>query len=213
MRSITALALAGAVCLAADAAAQSADKNTAGPTANQLQLRLAEPTEGATITGNQIRVTVSYDTRAFGMGQGTRFGEPNFPHPIFDIYLDNELQQSLKGGESNVAYVENVPPGDHKIAVVAKNISGEVIDRKEVSVRAVEGSAAALRPETGAPEPPAAPAAPAPEEAAQETTAAPASAEPRGTEPETLPATASPYPALALAGLVLLLTGLAARKA
>ena len=119
--SILALAVAA---FAGVALAQSADKNTGGPTANTLQLRLTEPAEGATITGTQVRVGVAYNMQAFGQGQGTRFGEANFPQPTFDIFLDNDLKATLKGTEANVAFIENVPPGAHKIVVMAKNVSG-----------------------------------------------------------------------------------------
>jgi hypothetical protein len=209
MRSrLIALALGAAFCLSAQAAAQYADKNTAGPTANQLQLKLVEPAEGATISGNRIRVSVQYARQSFGQGQGTRFGEPNFPHPIFDVFVDNQLKQSLKGGEANVAYIEDVPPGEHRIAVVAKNISGEVIDRKEVRVVNVEAATSASG--DTAPAPPQ-PPAPAPESAQ----AQPAPSEEPVTAPrETLPATASPYPAVLLAGTALLAAGLVlSRKA
>src|SRR5450759_5028258 len=129
--SATVLAL---FVMAAVALAQNADQNTGGPTKNTLKLTLAEPLEGATITGSVVRVTVGYNPYAFGTGQGTHFGEPNFPQPRFDVYLDNTLKTTLKGTESNVATIENVPPGSHKIVVVAMNVSGEIIDRKEVNI-------------------------------------------------------------------------------
>jgi hypothetical protein len=215
-RSIT--AAIGAFVIAALAIGQSADKNTAGPTANQLQLRLTEPTEGSTITGPQVRVSVSYNTTSFGQGQGTRFGEPNFPHPIFDVYLDNDLKQSLKGGESNVATIDNVPAGDHKIVVMAKNISGEVIDRKEVnfrSVPAVEGETASAPAAPAPPAPPATtermtePAAPPAPPAPPAAPAPPAPAAEMDTDTDDeLPATASSHPRTALLGFSLVLAGL-----
>ena len=82
----------------------------------------------------QVRVTVGYNNQAFAAGQGTSFGEANFPQPRFDVYLDNTLKATLKGTEANTATIDNVPPGSHKIAVVALNVSGEVIDRKEVGI-------------------------------------------------------------------------------
>src|SRR5712692_4112509 len=118
--------------------AQNADKNTGGPTKNTLRLRLTEPAEGATISGRSVRVAVDYNHRAFGTAQGTRFGEANFPQPRFDVYLDNTLKTTLKGTEANTATIENVPPGSHKIVVVALNVSGEVIDRKEVGITTTE---------------------------------------------------------------------------
>lgn len=201
---ITVLILALGV-FAGLALAQSADKNTGGPTANTLQLRLLEPVEGATITGTQVRVGLSYNMTAFGQGTGTQFGEPNFPQPTFDIFLGNDLRTTLKGTEANVAFIENVPPGNHKIVVMAKNVSGEVIDRKEVNIVTVPAVAAGLEAQPAPVEPPPPPApmieAPAPPPA------------PAPMERETLPATGSAYPTLAVAGLALVAVGLSlARK-
>src|SRR5262252_5127769 len=138
------LSLLGAVAVfaaASLASAQNAGPNTSGPTKNDLQLRLTEPAAGQTITGSTIRVAVDYNRTVFGQGQGTKFGEPNYPQPRFDVYIDNRLAQTLKGGESNVATLTDVAPGSHTVAVVAKNLSNEVIDRKEVKVTNVEGTA------------------------------------------------------------------------
>jgi LPXTG-motif cell wall-anchored protein len=200
--------------LAGVALAQNADYNTAGPTANTLQLRLTEPAEGATITGTQVRVGLSYNQAAFGKGQGTKFGEANFPLPIFEVYLDNDLKQTLKGTEANVAFIENVPPGAHKVVVMAKNISGEVIDRKEVSITTVPAVAAktetttTLVEERPAPPPPAAPA-PAP---VIEAPAPPPPPAPAPMERKTLPSTGSTYPTLAVAGLALVAVGLSLNR-
>jgi LPXTG-motif cell wall-anchored protein len=208
--SILALAVAA---FAGVALAQSADKNTGGPTANTLQLRLTEPAEGATITGTQVRVGVAYNMSGFGQGQGTKFGEANFPQPTFDIFLDNDLKATLKGTEANVAFIENVPPGSHKVVVMAKNVSGEVIDRKEVGITTVPAAAAVTETTTTtfverapAPAPPPAPVVEAP---APPPPPAPAPV----TEPE-LPKTGTAYPQMAAAGLALALAGLTlARKA
>jgi LPXTG-motif cell wall-anchored protein len=206
--SILALAVAA---FAGVALAQSADKNTGGPTANTLQLRLTEPAEGATITGTQVRVGVAYNMQGFGQGQGTKFGEANFPQPTFDIFLDNELKATLKGTEANVAFIENVPPGSHKVVVMAKNVSGEVIDRKEVGITTVPAVAAVTETTTTtfverapAPAPPPAPVIEAP---------APPPPPAPVIEPE-LPKTGTAYPQMAAAGLALALAGLTlARKA
>ncbi|HEV8232521.1 MAG TPA: LPXTG cell wall anchor domain-containing protein [Thermoanaerobaculia bacterium] len=187
------------------AAAQNADLNTAGPTANTLQLKLTEPAEGATITGTQVRVGLSYSQAAFGKGQGTKFGEANFPLPIFEIYLDNDLRQTLKGTEANIALLENVPPGAHKIVVIAKNISNEVIDRKEVHITTVPAVVEA------APAPPPPPPAPAP--VVEAPAPPPPPPAPAPMERETLPKTGSVYPTLAVAGLALASIGVSlARK-
>jgi LPXTG-motif cell wall-anchored protein len=124
-----------AVVLAASLAiAQNADPNTGGPTKNDLRLRLTEPTAGQSITGSTIRVAVDYNRQIFSQGDGTKFGERNYPQPRFDVYLDNQLKETLKGGENNVATINDVPAGSHTITVVAKNVSNEIIDRQEVKV-------------------------------------------------------------------------------
>lgn len=195
-----------ACALATVALGQSADKNTGGPTANTLQLRLLEPAEGATITGTQVRVGISYNMNAFGQGTGTKFGEANFPQPTFDIFLGNDLRTTLKGTEANVAFIENVPPGAHKLVVMAKNVSGEVIDRKEVNITTVPAAAEFVE---RAPAPP--PAAPPPPPAPMIEAPAPPPPPPAPViepEPE-LPKTGSAYPAVAGSGLLLILVGLA----
>jgi LPXTG-motif cell wall-anchored protein len=211
MRKISTLAIAGVLCLAGWAAAQNADQNTAGPSKNQLKLRLTEPREGAQISGSTIRVAVDYNTTIFGAGQGTKFGEKNFPMPLFDVYVDNTLKQTLKGGESNVAVIEGIPPGRHKVVVMAKNISNEIIDRAEVSVTNTEATVSS----TVAPAP-----APAETTTYSSNTSAPAPPPPSApvrsyatdTTPtrqsDTLPTTGSSAPDAAVLGLALVAGGL-----
>ncbi len=213
-KSVRIMALVlGVVAVAGVALAQSANYNTGGPTKNTLQLKLTEPAEGATITGTQVRVGIAYNTSNFGEGQGTKFGEKDFPQPTFDVFLDNDLKQTVKGSESNVVFIDNVPAGTHKVVVMAKNVSGEVIDRKEVNITvapAVAEAEIAPAPTTYAPVPPPPPApAPAPVVEAAPPPPAPA----MEMEHETLPKTGSPYPRAAAAGLALAIAGLAlARK-
>jgi hypothetical protein len=191
--------------------AQNADPNTGGPTKNTLKLRLVEPAEGATISGSSVRVTVGYNNQAFGVGQGSRFGDANFPQQRFDVYSDNKLNTTLKGTESNTAMIENVSPGSHKIAVVAVNVSGEVIDRKEVGITTT--SVTTMAQSTTSSSISTAPApAPAPE-AAPPPAPAPRSYEPAAPAPpapveSTLPHTASASPRFALLGLALVAGGL-----
>jgi LPXTG-motif cell wall-anchored protein len=211
MRKISTLAIAGVLCLAGWAAAQNADQNTAGPSKNQLKLRLTEPREGAQISGSTIRVAVDYNTTIFGAGQGTKFGEKNFPMPLFDVYVDNTLKQTLKGGESNVAVIEGIPPGRHKVVVMAKNISNEIIDRAEVNVTNTEATVSS----TVAPAP-----APAETTTYSSNTSAPAPPPPSApvrsyatdTTPtrqsDTLPTTGSSAPDAAVLGLALVAGGL-----
>jgi LPXTG-motif cell wall-anchored protein len=115
----------------------------------------------------------------------------------------------LKGTEANVTFIENVPPGNHKLAVLAKNISGEVIDRKEVNIITVPAVAVAETETKTLVE--AAPAPPPPPAPAIEAPAPPPPPAPM--EAETLPATGSAYPTLAVAGLALVAAGFSlARK-
>ena len=195
--AVTATVLALFV-MAGAALAQNADQNTGGPTKNTLKLTLAEPVEGAAITGSVVRVVVGYNPYAFGTGQGTRFGEANFPQPRFDVYLDDTLKTTLKGTESNVASLENVPPGTHKVTVVALNVSGEIIDRKEVNVTTAE--VGMLEPRH-----------PVAKEVPREPAPIPAyesAPPPAPIEATTLPTTASHSPRLALAGFALIACGL-----
>jgi hypothetical protein len=196
---IAALAL---FAVAGLAVAQNADQNTGGPTKNTLKLRLVEPLEGASITGDSVRVAVDYNHDVFGSGQGTKFGEANFPQPRFDIFLDNTLKTTLKGTEANTTVLEAVPAGAHKIVVVAKNVSGEVIDRKEVKITTspsvvVEAAPAPAPAPVQAYQPP-----PAPAPVYQPAPAPPAPVE------AALPTTASSAPRIALLGLALVAVGL-----
>ena len=196
---IAALAL---FAVAGLAVAQNADQNTGGPTKNTLKLRLLEPLEGASITGDSVRVAVDYNHDIFGTGQGTKFGEANFPQPRFDIFLDNTLKTTLKGTEANTTVLEAVPAGAHKIVVVAKNVSGEVIDRKEVKITTspsvvVEAAPAPAPAPVQAYQPP-----PAPAPVYQPAPAPPAPVE------AALPTTASSAPRIALLGLALVAVGL-----
>jgi hypothetical protein len=221
-RNLSLLCAVAVLAAASLASAQNAGSNTSGPTKNDLRLRLAEPTAGQTITGSTIRVTVDYNRTVFGQGQGTKFGEPNYPQPRFDVYIDNKLAQTLKGGESNVATLTDVSPGAHTVAVVAKNLSNEVIDRQEVKVTNVAGTsstetgttsgsmatsgstAPAPAPESstyssGATAPP-----PPPERPATAESPAPSS----GSTASTMPRTASRAPLAAAFGLALVAAGL-----
>jgi LPXTG-motif cell wall-anchored protein len=183
--------------------AQNADQNSGGPTKNTLKLRLVEPLEGASITGDSVRIAVDYNHNVFGTAQGTKFGEANFPQPRFDVYLDNTLKTTLKGTESNTTVLESVPAGTHKIVVVALNVSGEIIDRKEVTVTTSPTVVVEAAPAPRAPAPaPAYQPPPAPAPAYQPAPAPPAPVE------ATLPKTASSSPRMALLGLALVAGGL-----
>ncbi|HKD11573.1 MAG TPA: NPXTG-anchored protein [Thermoanaerobaculia bacterium] len=190
--------------------AQNADRNTAGPTKNDLSLRVSEPVEGATITGSSVRVTVDYARTIFGQGQGTKFGETTYPPAKFNVFLDGKLQQTLTAGESNVATLENVPPGPHKITIEAANISGEVIDRKQISITTTAKTATAQTSSTSSDSSSSAAAAPAPPPATYSSSPPSQTSSPQTAPPQTsttLPRTGSSAPSLAVAGLALALSG------
>lgn len=200
------------------ALAQNADKNSAGPTKNDLKIRVMEPQEGATITGSTLRVAVDYDRARFREQGAVDKGLDKFPPPDFDVFVDGSLKQTLKSGV-NVATIDNLTPGSHKITILAKNISGEVIDRKEIGFTTVEAMAAtttstsATTERMSAPVPPPPAPAPAYQPSAPSASYQPAPAPPAPME-TTLPKTASPAPRLALLGLALLASGvLIGRKA
>lgn len=188
--------------MAGVALAQNADKNSAGPTKNDLKIRVIEPLEGATITGTSARVSVDYDRSRYREQAGNvDKGLDKFPPPTFSVFLDNDLVQTLKPGET-VATVDNISPGSHKIVILAKNISGEVIDRKEINVTAV--SVRMIEPHPVVKEVPKEPAV----MPAYEPPAAPAPMEATTHHAKTLPRTASNAPGIGLAGIVLIACGL-----
>ena len=124
------------------ARAQSADLNTSTPTKNDFRLRVVEPAEGATLAGPTVRVTVN---NALPDDRGETGAEISktapVPRPDISVALDGREQGVLRDPQ-NVLTLENVPPGPHKLVVVAKNKSGEIVDRKELSFSVSESAAA-----------------------------------------------------------------------
>jgi len=172
---------------------------TAGPSRNDYRLRVMQPVEGATITGNQIQIVVDTEIPS---ERDTRQDINSTPRPDVDVFVDGIYQQTMRD-EKNVVNLENVQPGPHTITLLALNRSREPFDRKEVHVVVVAAPVAARpaeRPAKVAPAPAPAPAyvpppAPAPQVAA-----------------EPLPKTGTADPLLAAAGLALLAGGLALRR-
>jgi LPXTG-motif cell wall-anchored protein len=207
---------------------QNADKNTAGPTKNDYRLKVVEPREGAKLVGSSFQVVV--DVRPNPEVGGENKNTDSMPAPRIDVFLDNENKGTLREGQ-NVMTLDAVSAGDHKLVVLAKNLSGEIIDRKEINFTSEAGAtvaqssvethrapAAAPAPPAAAPAPPrveAAPPAPAP--VAQAPAPAPMTSmrereQTTTTARNELPETASSTPLLAVAGLGLLVTGLALRR-
>jgi LPXTG-motif cell wall-anchored protein len=192
------VALAG-FAVAAIALAQNADKNSAGPTKNDYRLRVVQPAEGAAITGDRFQIIV--DTEIPGE-RDVRTDVNSMPRPDVDVFLD-ELYQGTMRDENNVIELVNVKPGPHEVVLLAKNRSGEIIDRKVLHI-----SATAPRVAKPAVPQPASPPAPAPPPPAYEPPPAP----PAPMMTEELPTTGTSDPLWAVAGVVLVLGGLALRR-
>ena len=204
MRTLKIGALAILTCaIAGFAIAQNADPNSAGPTKNDYRLRVLEPAEGAVITGSDLQIAVNTDIPA---ERDTRRDASSMPQPNVDVFIDNTLRDTIKGDSGmNVVRVSNLPPGPHKIVLLARNRSGEIVDRKEMNVSLVAAAPPVAKMARVEPPPPAAPAyvPPAPPEASP---AAPV-------EPVTeLPKTGTNRPVLVVAGIVLLLGALTLRR-
>ena len=132
-RIFTVTLVAAGLALAGLALGQNADPNSAGPTKNDYRLRVVEPAEGAMIKGDSIQVVV--DLRPFPEVGGERRDVNSMPRPRVDIFLDNDNKGTLQEGQ-NVMTVDAVTAGAHKLVILAKNQSGEVIDRKEINFTA-----------------------------------------------------------------------------
>jgi len=213
------------VCIAAILAAatvvlgQNADKNTAGPTKNDYRIRVIEPAEGATIAGPTVRVVVNIGTKP-EPGAANRTDIDTMPKPSIQVFLDNQ-PKGMVNEPDNVVTIDSVTPGSHKIAVVATNRSGEVIDRKEVSFTSTEATTStAASTYSSSSSTSSAPANPPPANPPASSYSAPAnppasssysSSSTTEKTSRTLPKTGSPAPLLAAAGLGLLALGLAAR--
>jgi LPXTG-motif cell wall-anchored protein len=194
-----------ACTVAVFALAQNADPNTAGPTKNDYRLRVIQPLEGASIVGDRIQVVVDTEIPA---ERDTRQDVNSMPRPDIDVFVDNVLQGTMRGTD-NVINVEKVAPGPHTLVLLAKNRSGEIIDRKVVHISAIAPETVerpAAPPAPAYVPPPAQAPAPAPQVAAPAPAPAPVEAEPA------LPKTGTSDPLLAAAGLVLLVGGLAVRR-
>jgi len=223
--TIAAVALGAAAALALG---QSAGNDSAGPTRNDYRLQLVEPAEGATVTGSTVRVVVNTEIQA-EIGE-TKRDVNSMPRPSVDVFLDDQNKGSMRDA-NNVLTIDGVEPGDHKIVLLAKNRSGEIIDRKEVRFKSIAGTTAAgsantilTRPDATLEPvdhrvPAAAASAPGSTQAVMLPPAEPArpaemspSRSAQAAAPRTLPATATSDPLLISAGLVLLLGGLSLRR-
>ncbi|MGE5414498.1 MAG: hypothetical protein ACM3NW_10005 [Syntrophomonadaceae bacterium] len=138
-RTRLAVAVLAASAFAAVALGQNADKNTAGPTKNDYRLKVVEPAEGAAITGPTVRVVV--DTTIREQLDGEKVDVNSMPRPVVDVWLDGTRRGTMKDAE-NVIEIDNVSPGPHKLALVAKNKANEIIDKKEINFNSTASSVA-----------------------------------------------------------------------
>jgi hypothetical protein len=225
----TLIAALAVVATASLALAQNADKNSAGPTKNDYRLKVVEPREGATINGSTVRVVV--DTRIPAeLGEEKR-DVNSMPRPRIDVFVDNSNKGTLEA-DQNVLEVPNVTAGNHKLVLMAKNQSGEIIGRQEINFVSTEAvaststtteSTAASTYTAPAPPPPAPAPAPAPAPStysapAPSTYTAPSTSTYQAPPPapstarSTLPKTATSDGLVAGTGLALLIGGYALRR-
>jgi len=187
---------AAALCLA------QAKPYSVAPTDADYRLTIREPLDGATITGSEVQVVMNTPWIPETNQSAIPKERADVMTPVFQIWVDGKDYGNLPGGQ-NVFVARDLPYGEHKIVVAAKNISGNVVDRKEIKVTTVAPKVAVsmtdqARPPVkpapvAAPPPPPPPPAPAPEPE-------PAPA---------LPQTGTAYPGALAGGLGLILAGLA----
>jgi LPXTG-motif cell wall-anchored protein len=182
------------------ALAQNAKVVGAGPTANDYRIRLVQPLEGARIVGTSFQVIVN--TEIVGQ-EDTRIDVDSIPRPGVIVFVDDQRRGTMKD-DNNVVAVDNVAPGPHKIVIEAVNLANEVIDRKVVNVLVVPEPKTAPVVQRHVPPPAPAPALAPPPAAAPPAPPAPVA--------QALPKTGTSDPLLAVAGLGLLLGGLALRR-
>jgi hypothetical protein len=194
-------AAALALAVAAFAAGQNADQNTAGPTKNDYRLRVVQPLEGAKVIGDTVQVVIDTQIPA---ERDTRQDVNSMPRPAVDIFLDDLYKGTMRS--DNVIDLKSITPGPHEIVVLAKNLSGEIIDRKVIHILAVAPPA----PVAGhRPAPVVRPApAPAPPAPAYEPPPAPPAPEPA----QEMPKTATNDALLLVIGIVLVVAGVAVRR-
>ena len=186
---------AAALCLA-----QGKPNYSTAPTDADYRVTIREPLDGATITGPDIQVVMGLPWVPETNQSAKPKERADVMTPVFQVWVDGKDYGNLPGGQ-NVFTARDLPYGEHKVTVAAKNISGNLVDRKEIKVTTVPPKVAVYQTEQPAPPrpapvaaaPPPPPPAPAP-------------------EPEpvtTLPQTGTAYPGVLAGGLGLILAGLA----
>jgi len=212
MKPRTLLSMLVAIGLAAAAAAQTGKtmQYSNAPTDTDYRLSIVEPKPGATITGKDVNIVLALPQVPPGnrsQSAASDLKQKDMNTPIFQVWVDGKSYGNLPMGQ-NVFYARDLSYGPHKIVVMAKNASGEVVDRKEVGITTVESTSVAVTKQTET----IAEAAPAPPPPAPQPVVAPPPAPPPPAPIETaLPHTATRAPLAAMAGLLLLAAGVALR--
>ncbi len=201
------LSLLIALGLAALASGQTGrNKYSNAPSDVDYRITILEPKPGATIVGKDVNIVISLPPAPPGnspQSSASDLKERDMNTPIFQIWVDGKDFGNLPGGQ-NVFSARDLSYGSHKIVVAAKNTAGELVDRQEISVTTVETAGSVAVTQSAAPAPAAAPAPPVVESAP-----APAPPAPSYTS---LPQTATAYPGAAVAGLLLVVAGIALRR-
>src|SRR5215471_5862475 len=203
----TALAALFLTSSAALALAQLSGGYSNAPTSADYRITVIEPTEGATIQGPDVAI----ELRLPRVPEGNTVSQTERRDtltPTFQIFVDGKSVGNLPQGQ-NVFTARGLSEGPHKIAVVAKNTAGEVLDRKDVNITTTAVTRQAAAP---APAPPPPPQAVVPEPAAAVAAPPPAPPAPEPSAPTALPKTGTSLPAVALAGLAMILAGALLRR-
>lgn len=206
---------------AATAFAQSGPKYSAAPTDQDYRLTIVEPKANATITGKDIQIVLGGPRTP----EGNRYPQNiedkkqrDVNTPIFQIWIDDKDLGNVPSGQ-NVFVARDLSYGPHKIVVMAKNVAGELVDRKELSVTTVEASAAssvetrssAIAGSTAS-KTESASTVPAPPSDQTASTGSAAGSRERASAGRTLPQTGSASPLLALVGVILIGSGVLLRR-
>lgn len=193
------------------ASAQAPGGHSNAPTDKDYRLTIAEPKDGASITGPDVTIVLALPRLPDGQTVNQR-ERSDVMTPTFQIWVDGKDFGNLPGGQ-NVFTARGLSYGPHKITVAAKNTAGELVERKEIGITTVAPAVVETRmteaPAVRQPAPPPPPVAPVAEQAPPP---APAPSAPYVSPAATLPATGSSYPAAAAAGLGLIVTGLVLRR-
>jgi hypothetical protein len=211
-RIIVSIVLTLGLAVAASAQTGKSLQFSNAPTDTDYRLTIIEPKAGATIVGKDFNIVLGLPTVPPGnkeQSSAQDLKQRDMNTPIFQIWIDGKNMGNLPGG-TNVFFARDLSYGPHKIVVMAKNASGELVDRKELSVTNVETAGSVAVTQSKAPAP--APAAePAPAPRIVEAAPAPAPVPPVESY-ATLPHTATAFPLAATAGFLLLGAGIAMRR-